>query len=670
MKKSVWFIAAALLLSVRLIAQTGQEAPKIKFEKVSEEELAMKSYPNDTTAEAVILYDEGESTVKLDVNKGGWMLNHERFVRIKILKQSGVEWGNFRIALYSNGNVSEDISALKGTTMNLENGKVVKSELKKSAIFKERENKYFETVRLSMPSVKVGSVVDLQYKIYTELTWNLRSWKFQYTIPVKWSQYKVAYPEYFNYNQSSLGYHRLLYNRESSTVETVRLSLYGNSYSDNYKLQVYDFAAKDVPALKPEPYMTSLENFTTRVKFELSNTNFTRIGGKSTDYAVTWNDVAEILNSDGNFGLQLQNSGFVNDVVKALTQGITGEQKKLEIIFSHLQRTMKWNNSNSIAAGKDLKKAYSDKSGNSADINLLLVAMLNSAGIYAQPVILSTRPNGIISPLHASLSDCNYVIVKAMIDKKPLLLDATEPNLQAGYIPFRCLNGEGHLMAGPRSEPVTLTNPKSIENTNVQLELKDGKITGIVQKNLTGLSAFDLRDSVKSAGSKEEHFNKLKNSSAEIDYLECQYENLDSLSKPVQLNYKIAMKEGRESNAGIIYIDPVIIDRLKENPFRSPERVFPVDFGAPFMKLYNFQLTIPAGYTVDEIPQSKSLALPGKGGTFVYQVTKEGDKISLSFSLSINKALFLPAEYPLLKTFYDMIINNQSEQIILKKTTV
>src|SRR5664279_2366199 len=107
------------LLSIRLIAQDTQEAPKIKFEKVSEEELSMKTYPNDTTAEAVILYDSGGSYIHYEGEKG-FKLTYERFVRIKILKQSGVEWGNFNIALYSDGPTREEMMNPKGTTFNLE----------------------------------------------------------------------------------------------------------------------------------------------------------------------------------------------------------------------------------------------------------------------------------------------------------------------------------------------------------------------------------------------------------------------------------------------------------------------------------------------------------------------------------------------------------------------
>src|SRR5665648_1202480 len=48
----------------------AQEAPKVRFEKVSEEEMKMTVYAQDTTAEAVILFDNGSSEVKYDLQHG------------------------------------------------------------------------------------------------------------------------------------------------------------------------------------------------------------------------------------------------------------------------------------------------------------------------------------------------------------------------------------------------------------------------------------------------------------------------------------------------------------------------------------------------------------------------------------------------------------------------
>jgi len=682
MKDLTFLFIITLFLSVRLFAQ---EAPKVKFEKVPEEDLSMKSYPSDSTAEAVILYDEGSSDVRYDTEKG-FMLTFERFVRIKILKKSGVEWGNFYIPLYSSDKYKEEMALLKGTTINLEGGKVIKDELKKSAIFKKRENKYWEAVKLSMPSVKVGSVIDLHYRIYSDLTWNLRTWKFQYSIPVKWSQYSVNYPEYYNYNQSFMGYYGLLYRKESqkseeidySTVETNTSSAVGNFRTSeqhsvrnqiSYLAHIFDYAAKDIPAIKTEPYLTSIDNYSSQLKFELASENFFKIGGKFKNFTTTWTNIAEQLRTEDYFGQQLIGTGFINDMVAELTKGTSDTLTKIGNIYNYVQHVMKWDGSRSIFANKSIKKAYADKTGNPAEINLLLVAMLNKAGIIANPVVLSTRENGILSITHPTITDCNYVIVQTKVDGHNYLLDATEPDLQAGFIPFRCLNGEGHSIGKESSEPVKLSDPRSAESTMVELELKGGKLSGGIKKRDTGLSAFDFRRSVKSIGGKKEYFDKLKNSATEIDYSGYNYSNLDSLSEPVLSEYTFALKEKADSTTGMLYISPVI-DRIRDNPFTSPTRSYPVDFGVPLTHFYNLQLTVPEGYLVEELPQSKFMVLEGQGGQFQYQISQFGNKIMLTLKLSINKTVFLPAEYLALRNFYDLVINKQAEQIVLKKKPI
>jgi len=669
-----------LLLCAVFIRIQAQEAPKIKFEKVSNEELSMKSYPNDTTADAVILYDDGSSYVKYDLEKG-FMLTYERFVRIKILKQNGVEWGNFHLSLYSHNNNIEEISHVKGTTINLENGKIVKNEMKKGAIFKERENKYWESVKFSLPSVKVGSVIDVQYTISSEMTWNLRNWKFQYSIPVKWSQYRIVYPEYFTYNQQFMGYHMLLFNKRSMSSERISYterqesnSAYSAppqpiSKSIEYQTNIFEYAANEIPALKAEPYLSSLDNYTTQLKFELANANFAKVGGSFHNYNTSWNDVAKELNDEENFGKQIKSGTQFSDEVAELTKGIQTEDAKLAIIFNHVQKSMKWDGYKTIYTDKNLKKVYSDKTGNSADINLMLIAMLVKAGINARPVVLSTRENGILSVSHASMSDCNYVVAVATLDGKRILLDATEPSLQQGFLPFRCLNGEGHMLSNELSESIPLSNPKSAASVVVNLELKDGKISGKYQKNESGLTAFDFRKSLKTAGGKKEYFDKIKNSSADMDYIDYKYSNVDSLSEPVLIEYNFAKKEKLEEGASVLYIDPVILEKQVSNPFTSPSRLYPVDYGVPSSLYYNLQLTIPAGYMVEELPKDAVFILDGKGGQFQYQITQLDQKISVNMVLSINKPIFVAAEYAALRNFYDKVISKQGEQIVLKKKT-
>lgn len=667
---------AFLLLTLLTAALThAQETPKVKFEKVSEEEMKMNVYQADTAAEAVILFDDGTSEVSYDLDKG-FMLTYERFVRIKILKQSGTNWGNFSIPLYSSGQSKEDIRSVKGSTFNYENGKVVKTEMKKESVFRERENKYWEMVRLSLPSVKIGSVIDLKYSIYSPLLWNLRSWNFQYLIPVKWSQYEVAYPEYFAYNQSSKGYHPMNSKTQSQRQETIN---YTSSSSGNngqktqehrtitYMSNIFRYSACDVPALKKEPYVTTLDNYTTALKTELASTDFTKIGGKYKSYTNSWSNVVNDLIADEDFGGQIKSANFAKEDMANLISGKTDEKQKMQALYNHIQRNIKWNGIKSYMPSKPLRKVYAEKTGNSAEVNLTLISMLNSAGIDAHPVILSTRENGIIFPSHASLSDCNYIIARATINGAPVLLDATEQNMPAGLIPFRCLNGLGRLVKKDSPDEVELTNPKPRSTTMVNIAFKDGKMGGRILSNETGLNAFDFRETIRSSGSPKEYFEKMRDKSTEIQFIDYSFSNLDSLHLPVQKTYTVNLADESDADAEMLYISPVLVNRITKNPFTAPTRKFPVDFGETINETYQMNLVIPEGYAVEELPKSAAFSLQDKAGSFIYRIEQSDNNIMCSLRLSLNKTIFVPTEYPILQEFYNMIVAKESEQIVLKK---
>ncbi len=669
------------VLTITFLSVAGQGSPKVKYGKVSDEDLNMRIYAPDTSAVAVILHDEGYSTVSYELSKKRFMLDFQRFVRIKILKQSGTDWGNLRISLFSFGQSKEVLMNVDGTTYNLENGKVEKSVLKRDAIFQERENKYWEVARISLPSVKEGSVIDLKYSINSPLLWNLQTWTFQYAIPVKWSQYYVSYPEYFNYNHSSQGYHWLNSKKQSTKSETINfvesVDRQGSPWmgggreqtarSISFMSNVYEYSAKDVPAIKEEPFCTTIENFTTRLKFELSSIDFTKVGGEFKSYTNSWGAICDGLLDDADFGGQINAGNFAESLVADLIKGKNTDKEKAVAVYSYIQNNIRWDNFISISTSKSLKKTVGDKTGNSADINLLLLTMLRQAGLKADPVILSIRSHGLISPVHPSLSDCNYVIVCTRIDDKPFFMDATEPSLPAGELPIRCMNGDGVLVSKTSAGLIPLTVTPAFSSISVMLEMKENKLSGNLLAYLYGKDAYDFREGVKDAGGPQAYFEKKKNSTNEIEYTDFRYEQLDSLHLPVRKKYGIILKSDLDEEASMIYLNPIVGKQMEKNPFSAPTRIFPVDFGVPFSEKYMFHMAIPQGYMVEELPQSKNIVLGDKDGVFTYSIAQAGDRINLVMRLSIEKAMFLPAEYPDLKSFFDLVVAKQAEHIVLKK---
>src|SRR6267154_3137329 len=129
------------------------QKPPIKFGDVPMEDMKMTVYPKDSSAEAVILADYGESSLVYDKGQGAFQVKFDRIRRIKILTKDGLQWADFNIPLYHDNGKYEKLSGLRVVTYNLENGKVAESKLKNDAILKENFDVNFDVTKVPWANV-------------------------------------------------------------------------------------------------------------------------------------------------------------------------------------------------------------------------------------------------------------------------------------------------------------------------------------------------------------------------------------------------------------------------------------------------------------------------------------------------------------------------------------
>jgi len=106
---------------------------------------------------------------------------------------------------------------------------------------------------------------------------------------------------------------------------------------------------------------------------------------------------------------------------------------------------------------------------------------------------------------------------------------------------------------------------------------------------------------------------------------------------------------------------------MKENYFKSLERNYPVELPFKMEETYNFQIQIPEGYVIDELPKSAKVSLNDSDGIFEYIVSKNNTDVMLRTKIKLNKATFSTEEYEALKNFFDYIVKKHAEQIVFKK---
>src|SRR5690606_1550977 len=118
--------------------------------------------------------------------------------------------------------------------------------------------------------------------------------------------------------------------------------------------------------------------------------------------------------------------------------------EKILTILNHVKSNVKWDKYYGYSCDKGVRKAYQEKSGNVAEVNLMLTAMLRYAGLTANPVLVSTRSNGVA--LFPNRTAYNYVIAAVETEKGYILLDASDKFSVPNVLPLRALNWYGRLI--------------------------------------------------------------------------------------------------------------------------------------------------------------------------------------------------------------------------------
>jgi hypothetical protein len=651
----------------------------IKPGKISMEELLMQKCKLDSNARAMIIYDYGKSYFQYTDNLG-FQLCFDRILRIKIFNSEGYDWANHEIELYKSGSNKEKLAQLKCYTYNLDDGKITKEKLRNSDVYNEERSKYKEVVKFSMPQVREGSIIEMEYSILSDFFFNLTPWYFQHDIPVKWSEYKIEIPEFLNYKKNMNGYISLFINESSSERKSVMLTTKENTgniyvHKTSFQNKVYEYnvniehwAARDVPPFIVEEPLTSSENYISKMEFELAS--YEPRGGQIESYTKTWEDINDLLLEDADFGMQLNGSGFLKDLAEQISAATTDPLEKMILAFKAIQNHMKWNERNSVTTSQNLRSAFNEGAGNSADINLILFLLLERLDIETEPVAISTRSHGIIHPAQPTLYGFNYVITAAFIDDQVFLMDATDPMLPFGMLPERDLNDRGRIISKTRSNWISLNTDKPFKvftMCNVTLADEDHALTGSLQSSYQDYAALARRRKINGFTTVDDYIQSIQDDHAGLHITSYELINRRDMNEPYKEKLDVNLNDHLIDGGDVLYFNPMLTGAMDENPFKLEERKYPVEYPYPIDISYMLSFTVPDGYIIDEIPENVMVQLPEKGGTFVYSVTQMGNMLQVMSKIQIHKNIFFANEYEYLKTFYNHIITKHKEQVVLKK---
>lgn len=642
-----FLLCAVASLWLVLPAYAQPEPEPLRWGKVPDAHLAMTSYPGDPEAHAVVLGDHGEARVERDGS-----IRFKRHRRVKILDEGGYDFADVSLTYNSEDNYQR-VDKIQGQTFVLQpDGKVRRVTLDRGSIFTEDIGRDRKRVTFTLPALEPGAVVEFRYEVTTKSPLRMPDWYFQDEEPVLYSEFEMEHP-------TSLAY----------TIVTS-----GNpdfdEYSDQEKglsfdgdVKRYRWVTTRVPALREERYMTTLDDYIQKLEIQLAE--FYRPGIGAERVLKTWEQLTAELLDNVSFGRKLNASRTVRQEALAVTDGLTSPQEKAEAIYDYVRSTVVWDGAYRTFADRDLRDVLQSKRGTSAEINLLLVALLREAGLPAAPAILSTRGHGRILRAYPLVSQFNYTTAAVKRGGRWHLLDATDAVRPARLLPVRALN-EQALVIAEAPEWVAVTPEGSTHEVAVEAALQaDGALVGTLRSEADGYGAVDARGLLREQSTMDYVTGHLLGDVPGIEIGEARLLEPEDPDGPVVIEASFTVPEYAQRAGNLMLVRPLMTMRTDENPFKLERRTYPVDFAHPFQTRYSASISLPEGYAVDEVPRDALLLLPVRGGAYERTVTAEGDTLHISASMQVRQTVYGPNLYGDMKRFFDNAVAADAETVVL-----
>lgn len=655
-----------VVLFTAVMAQKNKSvpvAPDCKFGTISREQFTAKMA--DSTAEAVVLYDYGE--VSFEENNGTIWISQSYHVRTRIHKKSAYDRAIIQIPIHRSSVANSELVAdFDGYSYNITDGNITIDRVAKSNHFTEKVSDNYSIEKYSLPNVREGTIIEYRYVLRTpfSVNYNPRTWYFQQSVPVNWSEYRIVIPDYFYYKVLQSGYLMMAINERKNTTVDLYPGQNGASASS------YRFVMKDIPAFRDEPFITTDEDYLAKIEFELASYQWVDL--RKHDISVDWPSLDRTLLTDADFGGQIRRTGFLREMAKTLLSQSNDTLSRVTAAYEFIRKTVKWNEKAGLYPSEDIKKVFDNKKGNAAGINLMLVALLREMDLDANPVILSTRSHGRVNESYALIRKFNYVVAHITVGGKDMLLDATDPLLAPGMLPIHCLNGTGRLVHQSKSKFISLVSPErdAVARIGSFIISDDGDISGTLKQSYGGYGAWMARKQFVSEG-KVKYLADIQKKRPvwQIEKATFSGETWQTSAFNSDLTLTIPEACGRAGDK--LYLHPMLTEGQGANPFKEAERLYPVDLGFGKEETFIATYTLPTGYEVEEMPKGVSMTLPNNEGRFIYQVAvTPTNQLQVNSRILLRKAVYTADDYQSIRELFARIVAKHAEPVVLKLSSV
>jgi transglutaminase-like putative cysteine protease len=620
---------------------------------------------HDEKTEAVLLYAE---TI-LNVQSSGKIKSTERRA-YKILRPGGRDYGLIRATFDS----ETKITSIHGWCIPAQ-GKdyeVKDKEVVETALLGVMNGELATDIRtklLQIPAAEPGNIVGYEIE-HEDRPYVLEDeWAFQDTIPVREARYALQLPPGWEYKAAWLN-HKPVQPTAGGANE-------------------WRWVINDVAAIRPEDRMPPWKGIAGRMVVTLLPA-----GGNSQKGFETWQE--EGLWEAGLQRGRRDASPEIKQRVAQITSGSATPVAKMRAIAQFVQRDIRYVAIELGIGGWQAHPAadiFTLKYGDCKDKVTLMSSMLNEIGIESYYVSINTRRGAVTPKTPASMGLFNHEIIAVRLPDalNDPSLEAVLPHVKLGRLlffdptdeltPLGELSGDlqanygllvapegGELLQLPKLPPAS----NGIRRTAKLTLSPTGTLSGEVVDERVGDRAAEQREFLRTVNSDKERVkfieSLLSHSLSTYNLTKASVSDLPDTNKPFTYRYTFVAERYARPAGDLLLVRPRVLGSESSDLLETKEaRNFPVEFSGPSLNSNAFEITLPAGYEVDDLPPPVDIDY--SFASYHSKTEAAGNKLKYTRTLEI-KELSVPMEkMDELKKFYRVIAGDERNTAVLKPST-
>jgi hypothetical protein len=555
--------------------------------------VTLPAYPADTAG--VVLLDDINTTVTA---RGEIRTTHR--IAYKILGTSGRDLGVIAV----NSDSETKLTSLRGWTIAAsgEEFQVKERDAVQTAAFAGGLYSDSKMTVLTAPARDPGSIVAFEYE-QRDRPYSLQSvWTLHREVPVRTARYTLVLPEGWTYEDKWFNTAAVA---PQVTGQTTRWEVNG------------------LTAIKDEPRMPSSRSIGGRVGINFVPAD-ERLAGKTHR---SWDDVARTFN--GLFASRGVATPELQAKTRELIAGKETALAKITALATFAQRDVRYVAIEIGIGGLQPHMAgdvFANRYGDCKDKVNVLSAMLREAGFQSY-FVLANVYRGWVDPSFATLSAFNHAIIAirlpagvdtknlpAVVDDgaggKVLLFDPTSEKTPFGTLPTYLQQNHVLLVDGARGRPIDV-RPHPADATRYNLVAKlnldaAGTLAGEVSEVRSGAIAAEMREylgGLDDAARRKYYEARLsRHLTGTTTLTGLTIEHADDASRDLLVRYTFSSLAYARRAGGMLLVRPRVLGTKVEGVLDLSERQYGYESDGPSMETDHFEITLPPGTTVSEMP--------------------------------------------------------------------